>query len=531
MFRWSPISPLGRKACLVCLLAASPAFAEPVRVSDSMEDVSLDQKILLLLDPGGRKSIREVSESQDWKPMPGATVGSGYYDGAIWLRLDLENQTAFRTDVFLNLRWTALDYAQMFRFANGKWTQAQTGDQVPYAQWNVLSYHPAFRIPVEPGTADTIYVRLQSSSKLDFPVLLFDRGTFRAADRLATGLAWLLAGIGVALLGYTAFLFAVSRKPVYPAYACYILLLAGGLFATYGNAFELLWPGAVKWQNRAVLVFFPLASIASLVFTKYYIGFTPGLRWLLCGYAAIAAALGVAVPGLAGFSYSLLMQAYAIVQTAISAGLLVFLAAAAKKGQRQARLLLMLWTPSLLLRIPASLFYLDLLPYGLWTVYGWIFLLPLDFAVLLLHSQTETGPAAPALESYAKSRIGGLNVESLSARLNSLLSDPQVTGDPNLRMADISRMLGIPPYQLSELLNNIMKKSFRNLLNEHRIATARTILDREPAARISDVALRVGFHSKSPFNQAFKKLSGTTPVEYRARIRTENRAETQMARV
>ena len=51
--------------------------------------------------------------------------------------------------------------------------------------------------------------------------------------------------------------------------------------------------------------------------------------------------------------------------------------------------------------------------------------------------------------------------------------------------------------------------------NEYRIAKARELLIQDKNVKVLAIALDVGFKSKSTFNAAFLKITGTPPSEYR----------------
>jgi AraC-like DNA-binding protein len=52
-------------------------------------------------------------------------------------------------------------------------------------------------------------------------------------------------------------------------------------------------------------------------------------------------------------------------------------------------------------------------------------------------------------------------------------------------------------------------------VNEYRIAKAKELLIQDKDAKVLGIALDVGFKSKSTFNAAFLKVTGTRPSEYR----------------
>ncbi|WP_258549076.1 helix-turn-helix domain-containing protein [Thalassospira profundimaris] len=87
--------------------------------------------------------------------------------------------------------------------------------------------------------------------------------------------------------------------------------------------------------------------------------------------------------------------------------------------------------------------------------------------------------------------------------------------DPMISLPKLARAVGLSPNQLSYVLNHHIGQNFFDFVNSARIAEARRILLGEPDRPILDVALAVGFNSKSTFNLAFKKITGETPSSLR----------------
>jgi AraC-like DNA-binding protein len=69
-------------------------------------------------------------------------------------------------------------------------------------------------------------------------------------------------------------------------------------------------------------------------------------------------------------------------------------------------------------------------------------------------------------------------------------------------------------------LNERLKKSFYDFVNGYRVEEARRIL-RDPRRgdqKILTIAFDSGFASKAAFNRVFKRHTGMTPSEYKARL-------------
>ncbi|MBL7726640.1 MAG: AraC family transcriptional regulator, partial [Dinghuibacter sp.] len=62
--------------------------------------------------------------------------------------------------------------------------------------------------------------------------------------------------------------------------------------------------------------------------------------------------------------------------------------------------------------------------------------------------------------------------------------------------------------------------SYPELVNRHRVDEARRILSdpRFQEEKILGVAFEVGYNNKTTFNMVFKRLTGSTPSEYRKKV-------------
>jgi AraC-like DNA-binding protein len=89
--------------------------------------------------------------------------------------------------------------------------------------------------------------------------------------------------------------------------------------------------------------------------------------------------------------------------------------------------------------------------------------------------------------------------------------------DAELNLQELARRAGIHYNYLSRIINEKFGLSYNDYVNGYRIEEARRMLA-DPAnagKTILDIAYDTGFYSKSVFNTAFKKITGTTPSQYR----------------
>lgn len=134
-------------------------------------------------------------------------------------------------------------------------------------------------------------------------------------------------------------------------------------------------------------------------------------------------------------------------------------------------------------------------------------------------SQVPVSPETPATEAPAAPEpvADDPRLPQVLARLSKLMDEDALYLEPALTIAQVARRSGYPEYLVSATINRRCGCSFWDYINQQRIEAARRRLaDPDDARTILDIAYACGFTSKSTFNTAFKRETGTTPSAYRA---------------
>lgn len=118
---------------------------------------------------------------------------------------------------------------------------------------------------------------------------------------------------------------------------------------------------------------------------------------------------------------------------------------------------------------------------------------------------------------YERSRLHGLDLERILGRLREIMEVEKAFADEELSLKDLASDLGISPHQLSQILNERIKKNFSTFVNEYRIEEAKKLLVDEPDRSILSVGIAAGFNSNTTFITAFSKHVGVSPGQYRKR--------------
>jgi|GEM_PF-2483973 len=109
--------------------------------------------------------------------------------------------------------------------------------------------------------------------------------------------------------------------------------------------------------------------------------------------------------------------------------------------------------------------------------------------------------------------------DEVTKRVTYLFDVEKVYRNEDISLQSISDKLSIPPYQLSRIINEMMRLTFSVLVNTYRVEEAKKRLAslQDKDKTILNIAFDAGFNTKTSFNRVFKKFTRMTPSQYRER--------------
>jgi len=155
---------------------------------------------------------------------------------------------------------------------------------------------------------------------------------------------------------------------------------------------------------------------------------------------------------------------------------------------------------------------------------GVIFLHALFFNIFIFRLHEESPRLVASAESVSQPYIRTFYSRSdktLYGQLNATLERDFLYASPGLTIKTLADAMQVREYMLRRFINQKLGyRNFNQFLNEFRVGKAIEILkdNGESSAKISSIALDVGYASLSSFNKAFKELQGVTPSVYRNRL-------------
>jgi AraC-like DNA-binding protein len=132
----------------------------------------------------------------------------------------------------------------------------------------------------------------------------------------------------------------------------------------------------------------------------------------------------------------------------------------------------------------------------------------------LLYRKKTSDLFLSAAPKYADKKLDSAEAQRIIGRLEKIMAEKELFKDPNLKVNDLAREINVSAHQLSQVLNDNIRKNFTLFVNEYRINEACSILSQQTNLTIEAVGYEVGFNSRSTFFATFKKIKGTTPSVY-----------------
>lgn len=117
----------------------------------------------------------------------------------------------------------------------------------------------------------------------------------------------------------------------------------------------------------------------------------------------------------------------------------------------------------------------------------------------------------------AESLLGATERSQFLEKLTVSMEQEQLYRDGELSLETLASHLALTPHELSQLINQSLSVNFQEYLNGYRVRALKAAMqdatNRE--ATILELAMAVGFNSKSSLNRVFKNQTGMTPSQFR----------------
>jgi AraC-like DNA-binding protein len=121
---------------------------------------------------------------------------------------------------------------------------------------------------------------------------------------------------------------------------------------------------------------------------------------------------------------------------------------------------------------------------------------------------------------YASVLLNEADAELYVSKIKHFMETEKSYMDADLTLPDLATKLEIPSHHLSRVINENFGLNFFDFINQYRIEEVKAKMARPEFDNLSllGIAFESGFNTKSAFNRVFKKMTGSTPSEYKKQL-------------
>lgn len=129
------------------------------------------------------------------------------------------------------------------------------------------------------------------------------------------------------------------------------------------------------------------------------------------------------------------------------------------------------------------------------------------------HSEPETEETSE--KKYSNSSIDEERLKRIADKVERKVVEEKSYLNPDIDASTLASELGISVHYLSQVLSQEMQTTFYNYINDARIEAAKEEL-KSSQRTVLEIAMSVGFNTRSSFYNAFKQRTNMTPSKYKA---------------
>jgi len=189
------------------------------------------------------------------------------------VRFRIKNETGQSENWRLKLGFANMQHIELYvqRLDYKGYAQKKTGTYLPFSTRDIPYPSFVFKIPIEYGAGQTIYMRFLNGASMTLPLTLFSAEAFTQKSQKEQLIAGLFYGILFFVFCYSLIVFLLLHEK---SYLYYILSVASFMLfhASYdGFASQYLWPDHVWWNNFAFILLNILVIFFALKFTAEFL--------------------------------------------------------------------------------------------------------------------------------------------------------------------------------------------------------------------------------------------------------------------
>jgi signal transduction histidine kinase len=249
----------------VCVISA-----QTVTLTDDGRVIA-GENILYVRDEARAYSIENIATAPMRSVDPETQASFGFDRTPYWFRIEVSNASSV-SEWLMEINFSPLDKVEFFvQDETGKWIGKLSGDMYPIEIRDEMHRHPLFGLSVPPGNQRTLYLRVETTSAVQVPVVFWTRDEFSRASSHLQWMNGLFYGAMFLMTLYQLFLFLSVRDRITLYYVFTLIAMTNTMSFFQGYNFLYLHPNHPALNGYFAIVTGPLFIVCSTFLTRTFL--------------------------------------------------------------------------------------------------------------------------------------------------------------------------------------------------------------------------------------------------------------------
>jgi len=268
---------LRRLLLVLGLLAITPLGKSQLLLLTKDGYLPVKSNLVYWRDDTGKLTLQDM-QTKKMEAVPGnESPGFGFDRAVYWFRMDVENAST-ETNWLVEVNYSPLDRVDLFaqNDTSSVWTQRTAGDFYPSTPYR----HPVFPVKIPVHAKRSLYLRIETTSSVQVPVVLWDREAFAEASNNLQIVNGLFYGAMLIMTLYQLFLFFSIRDRITFYYVLTLLAMINVVAFFQGYNFLYLHPNQPILNDYFAILTGPVFILFSTLLTRAFLRLHHFSRWL-----------------------------------------------------------------------------------------------------------------------------------------------------------------------------------------------------------------------------------------------------------
>ena len=274
--------------------ALASAQTERLPLQDGQGSGDINAYAQYFLEQDSTLTIEEMlapERKAQFTPIETLEPDFGYYDGTIWLKVPLENNSTPPQSRILMMHTNFMSEISVHLVTESGVTTVLDQNRQSVFGSRVIAYHElAAPLTIAGNEAGAIYIRYRSNGDTVLPLSLETPVGFAAESNSRVVVDFAFYGVMAMMIVASLIGRLFFRNTTFLTYALYaagVLLL---IFQRDGYAFQYLWPNAPAWNDFSSLPLGAMLPVFAAIFTRSYLNtktLHPQIEKILIGVCVV----------------------------------------------------------------------------------------------------------------------------------------------------------------------------------------------------------------------------------------------------